>query len=294
MKTIKITHNTPKTRAYIEVYTSIYEFETTINNRPNTNTNIFTTETSKSETFHIQKFTGTTSYSEATDLLRKGVTQYMQNLKKLTIQKPGSNTTRQKMTTHTHGFRPNVPAYLSGSPLSMLHIEKRRTAPPVITLVVDMSFPYSVSQENIMQYGANIINAIYILESSGIKTNLYISSLATDKHKNRMITPIIQIKKATQTLNLAAISYPLHPSFLRRHCFRWMETIPVKLTKDFKLYGIANQYSTNQEQTNAIITQAIGPGTIFIDHTVITTQTTTEQTLDYILKQNNKQQKQTA
>lgn len=73
--------------------------------------------------------------------------------------------------------------------------------------------------------GKNILNVIYTLELQGYRVALNVmTNFCTNKER---AFSIVQIKNWRQPSNPLKISYPLvHPSFFRRHGFRWLETVP--------------------------------------------------------------------
>lgn len=175
------------------------------------------------------KACATSSYQEANMLLLNGDKE---NAKKLVDAKKHhrvniSSVRRQNSVYNAPvGFTPNIPAYLTGTPNSMLNIHQvPKKNSKVITLVINCAASWQTSAEDIISFGANVVALIQLLETKGYRLNLYASSICyfekSGKNKGLLL---VKIKDAGKPLNVTNITYPLvNPSFLRRHGFAWTE-----------------------------------------------------------------------
>ena len=167
---------------------------------------------------------GTENFADAQQLMRSG---YKDGCKDLLKCKYGIKVSFQGTTKtnklHVAGFAACVPAAIQGMPKTMYYTQKQKRNAPVINLYYDMSANCDVCTETLILGGKNIYSLIRYLESKGIKVNLYSVLGTTKSGKNSFAA--IRIKADAMPINPQLISYPLiHPSFLRRHFFRWIET----------------------------------------------------------------------
>lgn len=186
-----------------------------------------------------EKFCGTKTFEEAANLLVNGDFENAKELGKavaVTAQRQQSTTNR--MSTAPMGFSPCVPNFLQGLPNNMLSFEKRATAaakkPLKIFVVAD--YRYTVPQSTIIEVGAAISNAIYSLELSGFRCELYAGSLyfPSSCKKPEKGSYFVKIKSAGAPLNLVKIAFPLmHPSFLRRISFSVCEKTATKYDETY-------------------------------------------------------------
>lgn len=173
-----------------------------------------------------ERFTGTASYEEAEERMMKGDSELQKRIEaagvaqtRIKVQK---QTARRQTYSSVVGAIPNVPAYISGSPNSMIAQKYVRTKKKVITINYSMTAHGGTDKEEIIRASANIASAILLIEATGVRVNLY-TSFCAESGKN-LIGLSLKIKDASRKLDTLRMSYPLaHSSFLRRQCFRWEE-----------------------------------------------------------------------
>lgn len=174
-------------------------------------------------------FYGTSSYDEADNLLLFGDKELQAK-----IEAAGVNQMRMKLKyeglkrqlyTSVVGFAPNVPAFIAGAPNSMINQRKIKTRQPVITVMYNSSVSWDVSANEIIKATAQMIAAIMLIEASGIRVNLYVGGLTSCRGTEQKFGWLLRIKDSGQNLDTLKMAYPLaHPSMLRRHGFRSVET----------------------------------------------------------------------
>lgn len=219
-----------KNTSYIREFDSLNEFESYITNTP------------LNETFRWQKlssttgsysFTQTQSYEEATKLLKDGWSSMAQDLtKKLNVIKNQVvNEHVQKILYDVVGFQASVPRYLQGIPTSMVNKKLVPVKQKVITLDKDISYNASIKTEQIIEASVQTLQLIKKIEAQGIRVNLnLIWGVAAGDTKE---VAKIRLKSANERLNISKLSFPLvHPSMLRRLCFRYLEVAPT-VTKSY-------------------------------------------------------------
>ena len=216
--------------SYIREFDSLNEFESYITNTP------------LNETFRWQKlsstngsysFTQTQSYEEATKLLKDGWSSMAQEItKKLNVIKNQVvNEHVQKILYDVVGFQASVPRYLQGIPTSMVNKKLVPVKQKVITLDKDISYNASIKTEQIIEASVQTLQLIKKIEAQGIRVNLnLIWGVAAGDTKE---VAKVRLKSANERLNISKLSFPLvHPSMLRRLCFRYLEVAPT-VTKPY-------------------------------------------------------------
>lgn len=246
MKTIR------RKDAVIEEFNSVSEFVHLAETREEN-------EYFKSRMYHLasktngRSFTGTNDYEEATELLRhgykKGLKGLMETKTKLTQRE---NAPRPRLHADVVGFAPIVPNAIIGLPKSMIRREKIVQKAPVLNIIYDVTICGASDKKVLFEGGKNLLVLVKAIEADGYRVNLkvgYISSADRDKGQ-KYVSGLVTIKNAGQTLNPLLVSYPLtHPSFFRRHMFRWVETCSyTNHAKGFSGYGyvISNLYTSEK------------------------------------------------
>jgi len=168
-----------------------------------------------------ERFTGTASYEEAEERMMKGDSDLQKK-----IEEAGVAQTRIKIQKHVQrrqtyssvvGAVPNVPAYISGAPNSMIAQRLVKTRKKVLNIGYSMTAHAGVDKENIIK-----TSALMNIEAAGVRVNLY--TLFCAKKDSHTIGLSLKVKDASRKIDTLRMSYPLaHSSFLRRQCFRWEE-----------------------------------------------------------------------
>jgi len=181
-------------------------------------------------------FTYTHSYAEAEDIARRG---YKEGLDKL----QAANTKSRHLQSASKplpmngivGYAPHVPNAIAGVPLSMINKQETEQKAKVISILYYMGGSCNVDAYEFVKAGKNIMNVVYSLELQGYRVALYV--LTTFCKNSEYAINTVQVKHWRQPSNPLKIAYPLiHPSYFRRHGFRWLETQP-NLTDDGFIYG---------------------------------------------------------
>ena len=178
-------------------------------------------------------FTLTESYDEANTLARNG---YMDGLDKIkaagTKSRHMGSAPKALPAMGVVGFAPHVPNAITGVPLSMITKTQVEQKAKVISVLYYMGGAARVGAQEFVDAGKNILNVIYSLELQGYRVALYVMTTFCEPSERAICT--VQIKHWRQPSNPLKIAYPLvHPSFFRRHGFRWLETQPDLTDKDF-------------------------------------------------------------
>lgn len=169
------------------------------------------------------------SYDEADNLLLYGDRDLQRRIEEADVARMRMRIKYEGIRRQTYssvvGFAPNVPAYLAGTPNSMINVRKVKTAKRVVTIMYNSSVSACVSSESIIEATAKMLSAIMLVEASGVRVNVYVGELTKCRGTQQKFGWILRIKDSGQKLDTLKMSYPLaHPSMLRRHAFRALET----------------------------------------------------------------------
>lgn len=207
----------------LESFESVREFtKICATRKPN---NAFSGYNLASERHGRTSFYGTSSFEIANKIMAKG---YKEGCKNLMQCKEGiqikNDAQKSKVIKSYAGFAPCVPAVLMGMPKTMYYRKKEMTKMPVINLYYDCGVNCSVSTDIMTLGGKNVYALCKYLDAKNIRVNLFsFVGVHIAGSKNAFLT--IKIKDASTPVNPQLIAYPvIHPSFFRRHVFKWIET----------------------------------------------------------------------
>lgn len=178
-------------------------------------------------------FTLTESYEEANELARTGYKEGLDKLKAANSRARHMGSAQKALpVTSVVGFAPHVPNAITGVPCSMIATQKVEQKAKVISILYYMGGACHVNAKEFVEAGKNILNVIYTLELQGYRVALNVLTNFCEGSERALCS--VQIKHWRQPSNPLKISYPLiHPSFFRRHGFRWLETQPELTVRDF-------------------------------------------------------------
>lgn len=214
---------------------------------------------SKAESSSDIEFSGTASYDDANELMEKGSPDGLKKLKE-TKTKLTERAAQQRphLQLDVVGFAPCVPNAIIGLPKSMIKRVKTPVKTPVINILYDICLSGSSDKEYLFKGGKNILAAVKTLEAQGYRVNLKIAYISRSEEKRSEYSALscvfVTIKSASQSLNPLLVSYPLtHPSFFRRHIFRWVETSDITSSSMFDAYGkLYTPYYTVERATEIL------------------------------------------
>lgn len=173
-------------------------------------------------------FTRTESYKEADHLAKVGdkenaekVNQQIRTMKREGYQQQQRAVT--KVRRSVVGSRPCVAAAIMGHPMSMYRTHKVNQPKKVVNVFYSVTASCGVSTQSMIEVGTKVTEAIRAIERSGVRVNLYVGDVS-QKNKERAGF-FVKIKDSSKDMDVTRMAYALiHPSFLRRHGFRWTET----------------------------------------------------------------------
>lgn len=197
--------------------------------------------TSDSMSSNDYRFTKTSNYEEAEDMLLHGwdsmAEKLTNKLGKITCK---NNGYKNKTVYGVQGYQACVPRYLQGVPDNMVSNKRIVTKQKVINIVKDFGYSGSTSTDVIEKESIKVLKAINELELKGYRVNL--SIVFVSEYRGKYIGLVVKIKDAGQKMNVKQLAFPLvHPSMFRRIMFGLIERL--EETKDFGMgYGICTTY----------------------------------------------------
>lgn len=173
------------------------------------------------------KFAQTHSYEEAKNLLKNGWTQMTERLKtQLKAQTKMVPTMTSKNVLSVQGYQPVVPNYLMGLPNSMISKKVVPVKQKVVTLNKCVAYSWKIKADTIVNESVKALRLIQKLEANGYRINLNVLLFVRARNGQGFCIKV-RIKNSGEKLNISKLSFPLvHPSFLRRLYFRFVEVHP--------------------------------------------------------------------
>lgn len=173
-----------------------------------------------------EDFTGTKDFDTAHNLMTYGDRELQKKIEKAGVANVRTNirkyVAKRSLYTSVVGAIPNVPAYLAGTPNSMINVKQKQQKQTVVNVGYNSAVYGGVSADRIVEGGAKLVSALMILEAKGIKANVYCLDLDTEG--KQYVSYSIKIKASGQKFDTLRMAYFLaHPSMNRRHKFRFEE-----------------------------------------------------------------------
>ena len=210
----------------VEIFDNPIDFVETINKRDFNKTakknKLFV---SKDTDQDMYKFSGTHTYEEANNLLYSGVDTNIKELEdQISLNLTGYDQTKKNNRKFDYvGGGYSLGRYLANSPACMIRQIKVKKEKPTTTIVYNSSITFGTKAKEAIKVNSILLSAIKIIEQKGIKVNLYVVSANILDSQN--VAVLVKVKDTKTPINLQTMSYVLvHPSYYRRHYFRWKET----------------------------------------------------------------------
>lgn len=216
-----------RSQVYGERFDSITQFEHAISTREITSAFSYDPSSQKTGDYR-HEWTGTKDYDEANNLLLYGDAESKARIDDkgvASVIKQTTRTERQRMTVLSPcGFLPHVPNFLAGRPNNMLSERITLKRKKVINVCYNIVGSASVDANDLQNEAANALSAILIAERHGVRINLWAVEVTSEGGNYEVMA--IKIKDSAQHIDLLKMAYPLtHPSMLRRHGFKFKETL---------------------------------------------------------------------
>lgn len=145
------------------------------------------------------------------------------------------STPRRKTVKSYVGKRVHMPNYVANKPKSMLRLEsaeKKR----FITINFNLSYNGETTQRQIHARGILTLNLIKLLEQNNYVVKL--NAFELSKCEDEFVNIKLNLKRQNQVLDERSCFFPFcAKEFLRRDCFRILESMPVENYKWHRGYG---------------------------------------------------------
>lgn len=239
----------------MEHFDSLNEFIATINKRPTTDN--FASRCGVIEECSSHRgsydFTGTNSWGEADGYLRNG---YLDGAKAMLDESRGIKAACvekcRKFTIDRVGSMPHVPNAIIGLPKNMVRRVSNPKRTKAISIWYDCTASAFVDKDTLLLGGRNIYAITKHLENKGYRVELRCMIVESNErrrttngsggHYQHVGMMSVKVKDYQQSVNPLMIAYPVtHPSFFRRHGFRWIETSPCTKYSEY-VFGYGYPY----------------------------------------------------
>jgi len=212
---------------------------------------------------------GVKTLDEAKNMLKNGWAEKVDVVKKSMkdTQRKNFSMKNSGLKTDVVGFVPIVPNAILGLPNSMLNTSVKPKKNKVIDIIYGLDFSASVSKDNIIEYGLQVMKRVCKLEAEGFRVRLTCMQVYADNMDEFHIMTV-KCKSEDQPLDAQRIMFPMfHTSMFRVIGFGWYETLP----ESTHLYGYGKPlyYFMSQNQIDNMIEQLFGRTAIYIDGTCI-------------------------
>ena len=176
-----------------------------------------------------KKFTSTSDFKEADDLMKYGDKKNAKKLNAaLKVNAPALGLMNKKKAFNSvWGFIPNVGAALAGDPLNMIMMKNVPAQKKVITIIFDKSVDHTIKTSEIVDASARLINAIIALENAGKRVNLFLLGGFANEYADNASEALLiltKIKDSGSLFEKEKLTYSLlNASYHRRHMFNCLE-----------------------------------------------------------------------
>ena len=176
-----------------------------------------------------KKFTSTSDFKEADDLMKYGDKKNAKKLNAaLKVNAPALGLMNKKKAFNSvWGFIPNVGAALAGDPLNMIMMKNVPAQKKVITIIFDKSVDHTIKTSEIVDASARLINAIIALENAGKRVNLFLLGGFANEYADNASEALLiltKIKDSGSLFEKEKLAYSLlNASYHRRHMFKCLE-----------------------------------------------------------------------
>ena len=134
--------------------------------------------------------------------------------------------TTRKTRKAVVGSRPNVPAFIAGSPKSMYRVDRSKEK-KFVSIYINLAYTSGTTEAQIQNRGILVLNLVKLLESHGYGINLKVFEACYVG--NEAFCAEIGLKHPGELLNVKKCYYPLcGKEFVRRVMTRLKESIPFK------------------------------------------------------------------
>jgi hypothetical protein len=125
-----------------------------------------------------------------------------------------------RLETHEAGFRPNVPAYLAGSPKAMYRTMPTEQPNRLLKIGVNIGAAHFYTPDQLLYRGAAILSVLDALQSSGYSVELWACFRVHDRDSGCLVSIETLVKDSTDTWSPDSVAFALANSAFQR-CLTW-------------------------------------------------------------------------
>lgn len=275
----------------MEIFKDIYEFTSSLSRPLNAvGKNVvkyYGEATSERERQRKDHFYMTKTYAEADLLMKGGYNEGYRAIVGATTQLKG-NADKRRTECNVVGHTPHIAHYIQGHPLNMIRTVQPRDIAREVTIWFDRVESSKVDADDMVRAARYFVDAVKHLEDHNIRTTIYM--MWESGSTIQRVAVAVCIKQAMAKINLMKMAYPMvHPSFSRRHCFKWFETSPIVTDGEmYRGYGhpLYMEYLSLDRRRDYLVEQGmIGSRDVFLDSSALRYCTDAKQVLDIINSQ---------
>jgi len=130
-----------------------------------------------------------------------------------------------------------MPAFLSGSPVSMFERIEIEGARRRIAIITNICCPWQITAAERIEYAAAVAQVVADLTAGGVDVAIY--AMQVNSSGNQRFSSAIAIREFGEPFDLTRIAFSAHPAFHRRLGFAWRENSPEFVPIAQGGYGIA-------------------------------------------------------
>lgn len=229
---------TVQDKTFMQEYNSIEEFYKYLCDTPFNDAFRWANHDSVSTDWYSVRWTKTTSFQQATEMLKNGWNDMAKQLNNEMVSKKleAEMVKQYRNVLSVAGYQPVVPLYLAGVPQNMVAKKMVPVKQKVVNITKSLNYSGSVNSDRIVKESIKVMQLVKRIEQQGMKCNINIA-LGTEAGGRKVICKV-KIKGASERLNVSKLAFPLvHPSMLRRLMFRYIEVCPDVTKAYVKSYG---------------------------------------------------------
>ena len=130
-----------------------------------------------------------------------------------------------------------MPAFLSGSPVSMFERIEIEGARRRIALVTNICCMWQITAAERIEYAAAVAQVVADLTAGGVDVAIY--AMQVNSWAKQRFSSAVAIREFGEPFDLTRIAFSAHPAFHRRIGFAWRENSPAFVPIATGGYGIA-------------------------------------------------------
>lgn len=184
------------------------------------------------------------SWQDSIKMLRDGWAEKVPSFTDVVAAHGIRDVRRPKVRWDVDGSEPDIAAYLSGVPESMLETVRIARPLPALRLAVNVTRSFQVSAATITALGRQVLILTEALRTAGVPVEVWAIGGVRNLRTNDVLETRVLIQEMGRPVDVSRLAYWLaHPAALRRTLFALWEQEPEKIRKLYGFYQ-GQTYST--------------------------------------------------